>query len=147
MRFLFFALCCFSFFEGYTQVLTSSMDTITSQGEISWNIGYAVYDSYETGSVTLESPLTVDKVISNTSLEEIERGVTIYPNPALNHITLDFDREKISRFLLTNSKGVLLLKEESKKIDMSSYAPGVYYLQFFDDQNQFILNQYKIIKL
>ena len=89
------SLCFIGFIS--TAQLTASKDTITSQGEISWNVGHAIYDSYENSSGLLESPLTIQQVV--TSVEEEETSsISVFPNPVVENLTIQFTNEDLPNF-------------------------------------------------
>lgn len=77
--------------------------------------------------------------------------VTIYPNPTVGEVTLSVlkgEEDAVSTVFLYTSAGKLLKKLEltgntSVSIDLSSYEPGIYMVDFSQGDNK---SFYKIIK-
>ncbi len=80
-----------------------------------------------------------------TSLEERSEGVfIIYPNPAINLISISFSDIEFSSEItlwIINTLGEVLMKQKMDKfssnyvIDVSSFVPGLYLIQITNDQD------------
>ncbi|QIE59613.1 choice-of-anchor B family protein [Rasiella rasia] len=87
-------------------------------------------DSSNTGScqfqLAVEVPLSVD---DNT----LDSGLSIFPNPASEKITIQSNNAGINTIHIVDISGKIIFSEESnavqsKTIDLSSYAQGVYFV-------------------
>ena len=124
--------------------LTTSKDTVTSQGEISWNIGHVIYDSYENNTGSIESPLTIQLVVTSVE-EEQTNTVAVFPNPVVENLTIQFASDNEANFQLVNSSGEILFSGNQTSLNMSSYPNGIYFVQFLDHKKS-IKSNYKIVK-
>jgi len=92
---------------------------------------YAVSDSVVT-DLYLEAPITTDV----SSFEKINNEFIIYPNPASDNITINFESLTIaySTIEVINTVGQIILKEEtknelSKNLSLSNLSNGIYFVQ------------------
>ena len=80
--------------------------------------------------------LTVDEELSNGGIELIQ-GLSIYPNPATNSITISSKYESILVIQLIDISGKILYKEENmnidiKSLDIASLSKGIYFISIND---------------
>lgn len=88
-----------------------------------------------------------------SSVSTIEKVTfNCFPNPIENHLRVEFNEfsrmNKYQLRLSTISSVVLwttVINQQSSDIDMSTYPPGVYFIQLFDIENSLVINK-KIIK-
>lgn len=87
--------------------------------------------------------------VSLAGLDDITEinGISIYPNPASDIVTIDWKGE-ISTIRLTDSKGKILKvidypMGESYQLDIENYSTGVYYVQV---ESQYGSSVYNVIK-
>lgn len=76
---------------------------------------------YEAGSAYLFKQSSVVTGIDNT----ISSGITIYPNPVKNKIKISSIDDL--NWKISNSEGKILIKGNSKNIDMTNFSPGIYF--------------------
>ena len=78
-----------------------------------------------------------------------ENSISIYPNPAVNMVTVHSDNELISEICIFNMVGKLVRKERVEdfqtEIDLSDVAPGTYLLKM-KMQNGGIVSKKLIIR-
>lgn len=115
-------------------------------GQNSWNVGVPTYPS-GLGDITvcfISLPSAINKNSDN------EQTINIYPIPAKDKITLEFDNKKAEEFNLTisNSLGQKINSSartinSRTEIDLSELPAGIYYLKIQNDSWQ---KTFKIIK-
>lgn len=88
-------------------------------------------------------------VISGVGLNEVDEfnQVSIYPNPATNNVTIDWEGT-LNKISVTDSKGRVLNTvnrpaNQTLQLDINNYSDGVYFIQV---ESQFGSNVYNIIK-
>ncbi|MGQ0828243.1 MAG: SBBP repeat-containing protein [Bacteroidota bacterium] len=103
------------------------------------------------GCVTASTPINVLDV----GVNEIggSASLAIYPNPATNDVTLEFDLVKVSnvKINLVNIAGQLVFTDDmnqfsgtyKKQINLQEHAKGIYYLQIITDER--VINA-KVVK-
>ncbi len=79
-------------------------------------------------------------------------SINFFPNPIENHLRVvlnEFSRMNKYQLRLSTISSVVLwtteIIQQSFDIDMSTYPPGVYFIQLFDNENSLVINK-KIIK-
>ena len=75
---------------------------------------------------------------------EIKEGYTFYPNPAIERIYLNKEVEEVSIFDLNGS--LLIKKQNSLNIDVTSLINGVYIIQTKNKENELKINKLIISK-
>ena len=88
--------------------------------------------------------------ITNIETIEISFEVSIYPNPAVDLLNIQFEEvDKGSRFELYDANGKLLITREINDHNMSlpfnEYETGLYFISFISSDNQ-LLKTFKIQK-
>ena len=88
--------------------------------------------------------------ITNIETIEISFEVSIYPNPAVELLNIQFEEvDKGSRFELYDANGKLLITREINDHNMSlpfnEYETGLYFISFISSDNQ-LLKTFKIQK-
>jgi hypothetical protein len=84
-------------------------------------------------SVELEAAKYAADTATNTVQELSNLGVSFYPNPTNNVLTVSLETEKMGNISIKGLDGRELLSEEifgRKSIDVSSLSSGVYFIQF-----------------
>jgi hypothetical protein len=75
------------------------------------------------------------------SIENIsqETGLSVFPNPASNEITVQVAKESIATFSILDSRGTLLgsymLNGLSKSIDITNMSDGIYFILLTDGKS------------
>lgn len=114
----------FNFNQG---VAGGNNTTITTLPDESGNSLDGVLNNFElTGDVSN----WVDNIYYVSISELITENVSIYPNPAQDYINLNIIDEVIENILIYDEKGknVIELNENTKTVDISNLATGVYIL-------------------
>ena len=96
---------------------------------------------------------SIHVLASVTSVPTIETvSINFFPNPIENHLRVEFNefsRMNKYQLRLSSISSVVLwtteITQQSFDIDMSTYPPGVYFIQLFDNENSLVINK-KIIK-
>ncbi len=97
-------------------------DTVSRSADVFFDYNAPV----DTGLVT-----TVFQTLSN-SVFELDSSVAIYPNPAVNEVTISADN-KIKSIQLYDAQGRIILTrlmdDLESKIDISSHSKGIYFIK------------------
>jgi Leucine-rich repeat (LRR) protein len=79
---------------------------------------------------------TVFQTLSN-SVFEVDSSVTVYPNPAVNNVTVNADN-KIKSIQLYDAQGRIimtsLIDDLESKLDISSYSKGIYFIKIITEK-------------
>jgi hypothetical protein len=131
--------------------------TDTCITKINDTIKITKYDTITTKINKYDTIKVMDTLVINATLSGISapnntNRIIVYPNPAMDHITIDYGVfSKMSGYTMkiTNTLGQTLflspINQQSSFINLSSWTgKGVYYLQIIDKQNSIIENR-KII--
>jgi len=82
-------------------------------------------------------------ISSNNNLITSSKDIKVFPNPAKNQINISFEKTfdiKNGQIIMVNNLGQVVYKEDLKEqvmnleIDVSQITSGVYYLQFWNEQ-------------
>ena len=88
---------------------------------------------YTTSNVMVR--MNFDPALSAPELAQ-ENGLTIYPNPASDQLTIEVQKEVSVSISLIDSKGVVLVSEKmngfTKSLNTSKLSSGIYFLQLTD---------------
>ncbi len=124
-------------------------------GSISYTVGQPFYvvSSSNSGSLTPGVQQTYVITAIETAIAEISPMIkmNVYPNPAVDYLTLRIDNEsgKNLHYTLTDNNGRHLEKSNVKtsltNIDMSRYAPSVYFVNVYNGEIR--LQSFKIVKI
>ena len=131
--------------------------TDTCITKINDTIKITKYDTITTNITKYDTIKVMDTLVINATLSGISapnntNRIIVYPNPAKDHITIDYGVfSKMSGYTMkiTNTLGQTVfsspINQQSSFINLSSWTgKGVYYLQIIDKQNSIIENR-KII--
>jgi hypothetical protein len=131
--------------------------TDTCITKINDTIKITKYDTITTKITKYDTIKVMDTLVINANLSGISapnntNRIIVYPNPAKDHITIDygvFSRMSGYTVKITNTIGQTVfsspINQQSSFINLSSWTgKGVYYLQIIDKQNSIIENR-KII--
>lgn len=117
----------------YTQnvCVTSSVPNFENDIEIN-NDGWC-------GIVSVTTPVGISE-------NNLNAYCTIYPNPVIDKLTVEFEPNTIARLRILNCLGetVFYLKEPRSEIDLSTLPSGIYFLQLHNDNS--LIGTKKIIK-
>ncbi len=124
-----------------------------SGGSVSYSIGQLVYtlNSDTSGSVLqgVQQPYEISVNSSTEEAKEITLDYAVYPNPTADFLKLKTGNndKNLSCQLYDNSGKLLEIKKieyTETLIDMSHYAPAVYFLKVLQDNHE--VKIFKIIK-
>lgn len=88
---------------------------------------------YTTSNVMVR--MNFDPALSTSELAQ-ENGMTIYPNPASDQLTIEVQKEGSASISLIDSKGVVLVSEKmngfTKTFNTSKLSSGIYFVELTD---------------
>ncbi len=109
------------------------------RGSTSYSVGQLVYTTNvgSIGSVAqgIQQPFEISVISGLKETEGISLSISVYPNPAVNYVTLKIDNYEFSglSFQLYNINGKLLenkkIDSNETKIDMDKLSPETYLLK------------------
>ena len=132
--------------NGWQWVNTSTLGNVDS-------LKFYMYTS-DNGQFGPNTPLFfgIDNVTifpSTVGLKENQdlMALSVYPNPVINELTISKQTNTIASFEISNINGSILIKDQisepSKKINLSEFPSGVYFMKISDDRH---ITTKKIIK-
>lgn len=148
-------LLCMSFTSLYAQEITNTTGgrATGNGGSATYSVGQVVFttQSESGGTVTqgVQQPYEI-LVVTGIELSDIQLGISAYPNPTTDFLTLKIDKHdfKDLELQLYNSQGRLLEQKtivfQETKIEMQNLVPATYFVRIMEE-NQVIKN-FKIIK-
>ncbi len=105
-----------------TQSALVTGDVVANRGDIFFDYNFPI----DTGLAN-----TVFQTLSN-SVFEIDSSIAIYPNPAVNEVTITADN-KIKSIQLYDAQGRIILTrltdDLASKLEVSSYSKGIYFIK------------------
>jgi hypothetical protein len=124
--------------------LTGPSITINIESGATATLSVKAFD--ECGDFTERSFNILSKVgIAESSITD---AINISPNPTEDKINVYIPEEKATELLLIDVFGKQLFKQnvtgEETQLDISSYAPGIYFLSVKDKQG--LIGTYKVVK-
>ena len=151
-KLLFFIACLLSNFLNGQQVIgTQGGSNSNSAGSLDYTIGEVVvtFGSDDSTHLTQGFHQPVFE-ITNIVTIEINFEVSIYPNPAVDQLNIQFkELHQGARFDLYDANGKLLftrlITDPFMTIPFSNYETGVYFLSFISKNNE-LLNTFKVQK-
>ncbi len=150
-----FILCVQLGFSQLT-IKKSSIDSggeVVSNGDITmiYTVGEVVVQENSTGNIQISEGFINPDILSQIGVgigtfEELT-GVTVYPNPTVRYVNVEFVKNRQVRVMLYNEDGRILIQEKGDrfKLDLNSVASGLYFLIIKDDEHQ-KYKSFKIIK-
>ncbi len=100
----------------------------TSEGDV-YKIVFFDYEGAMTGTTTLEKTLVGTSSTVDQSIEEL--GLSIYPNPSTDFITIEGQQDDIRVFIYDSSSSLIQtenITQSSQKINLQDYQSGMYYI-------------------
>ncbi len=100
----------------------------TSEGDV-YKIVFFDYEGAMTGTTTLEKTLVGTSSTIDQSIEEL--GLSIYPNPSTDFITIEGQQDDIRVFIYDSSSSLIQtenITQSSQKINLQDYQSGMYYI-------------------
>lgn len=82
--------------------------------------------------------LSYDNNCSTGIFENEEMDVHFYPNPTLSQLIIEDNELELNQIVILNVSGQVMLKTVSKKIDVSLFPPGVYFIRLMTKDNAII---------
>jgi len=119
--------------------ITIKMTNIVGMNGYGENVGFA--DSEVT--VYLKN----DRYKPNNNTE-----LTVYPNPAYDNVRINlYGKEKIINFRVYNSLGLVqytkdFVNTNFEKLDISTFANGIYFIEVLTDKNNRIIKKIEVLK-
>lgn len=116
--------------------------------------GYLELHTLFYGSYECTFPLSIADTTTVGILENQERGsISVFPNPAIDFVNVTVDEKyleedvtlKISDFVGREVYAELISQPE-KKISISKFNPGIYFIEITDDEGRFISTEKLIIR-
>ncbi len=116
-------------FHGYNNVDFNYFQISTVLHTTQWFLGGFGED------VAATNRLRIEPIISTTAVELGETAVAVSPNPTVDfiNVTMDFEEPTEAQIWVLNSDGDIAyfqeydsVQKETKQVDVSAYAPGVY---------------------
>jgi hypothetical protein len=125
----------------------TGIDTVKAKGNSTTIQQYASQDAQLKGGTTYYRLKTVDlskhSAYSKTVQIKIkESEVRVFPNPAVEKITVSYTSSDIENIKIFNTTGVLMQQKKTDRnstqasLDVSSYAKGIYYLVIESDREK-----------
>lgn len=124
-----------------------------SGGAVQYSVGQLVYQVIDgsSGSITqgVQQPVIVE-VISGIEENGIELGLSAFPNPTIDFLTLKVENPKLSNlsYELNDSFGKTIstspIVNTETRLEMKSLAQAMYFVRIFD--NEKTVKIFKIIK-
>jgi len=143
---------------GFAQ-LTIKKSSIDSGGEVSANgditmiytVGEVVTQESNLGNILISEGFINPDFFAIVKVEVDEfdelEGVTVYPNPTVRYVNVEFVQNRQVQILLYNENGKIILQEKGDRfrLDLSSVASGLYFMIVKDDEHQ-KYKSFKIVK-
>ncbi len=133
---------------------TTGGDALGNGGSVSYSVGLLVFNTHlgTTGSVAegVQQPYEISEITGINEARGINLAVSVYPNPATDHLTLSIDEFDISNtsYQLYDMNGRLLQQAEivgnQTKIAMGHLAPAGYFIRVLKDNKE--VKTFKVIK-
>jgi hypothetical protein len=80
-----------------------------------------------------------EEIITSTAINTEDESFELFPSPAYDHFQIMGDQELYS-FTIFDSNGQILATHNNisrlEKVDISNYSPGMYFVQFRDENNK-----------
>jgi hypothetical protein len=115
----------------FSTLTESALDSYTLNGTTYTQSG--VYTQVLTNAAGCDSTITLNLTLSFTGLEEMAKGIRIFPNPAQDALTIESSSALVGEYNLFDASGRIILKGNFKgkttTIDVRNIAPGTYTLQ------------------
>jgi hypothetical protein len=107
-----------------------------------------------TNLIAVTDTLKINTIISGLAAPNNVNTIKIFPNPASDHITIDFGKFALMsgyKIRITNAAGLIVytssISQQTSYIDLSSWTgKGIYFVQIIDKQNITIENKKIIIQ-
>lgn len=111
-------------YEMFTKIRFSSLAVATDE-----------YFPNDTCELIIDDVKVKKKLVVNKVDDLEDYSLNVYPNPTSDviHVMTNYQFDKVRVF---NNSGKLLSEDQfDNHIDMSNFLPGIYFVQFYDDQN------------
>jgi hypothetical protein len=92
-----------------------------------------------------------DELAITKDVSTLEAKVQLYPNPAQNLVNVESKESNIVFYELSSPAGIVLKTERVQStnfftIDVSKLSSGIYFLKFFNTNNQSTIKKFNIVK-
>lgn len=129
----------------------SGGDATGSGGSVAYSIGQVVYSNQTGTSGNENQGVQQPYEIYTADLDELDYlDLSVYPNPTVDQVVIELKQQTGDRlnYQLIDHNGKIISnissKEQSVKLDMSSYPSGNYLLNIIDPSEK--VKSFKIIK-
>ncbi|MBZ9650628.1 T9SS type A sorting domain-containing protein [Psychroflexus montanilacus] len=121
-------------------------------GSSSFTVGQVAFNFWEGSTATLSEGIQQPIENYTLSVNDLETtfSLSIYPNPASDHLTINFDNmiEKKYNYKLFDLNGKLILKDQITSnqtlLDLKPFASSIYLLNLY--KSNIKLQSFKILK-
>ncbi|HBS85948.1 MAG: hypothetical protein A2W91_08665 [Bacteroidetes bacterium GWF2_38_335] len=98
-------------------------------------IGNSILYVYDSPQTQIQSDLHKSALENN--------ALTIYPNPASNYISIDYDQSPIETVKIFSTDGIKLIEEKQKNtINIRRLNKGLYFVQITTDKGQLLVGKF-----
>jgi hypothetical protein len=135
--------------ENDNMVEVGYFDTYPQNNNSGYEGAWNIYPYFDSGNIVISNFLTGGFYLvreSTLSINEFDQaGITIYPNPTSDRITINSENNQINSIMISDIGGKIIYSNDqiesiSTDIDLSSFSDGMYFVTL----NNSITN--KIIK-
>jgi len=136
----------------YNYTNTTGCSSLATQTTIVYDTTGVVCNKYDTTYISVTDTLYINTIITGLTAPDNVNSIKVFPNPAKDHITIDYGNyEKMNGYLLkiTNSLGQEVysttISQQSSFIALNSWTgDGIYIVQIIDPTDK-VINIKKII--
>lgn len=151
-KLLFIFFLCIASVISQAQEVISSSGTSLSKGSfvVDFTLGECVIQTYSTPSLYLTQGFHQPQLIVTTLNEKInqELSVSVYPNPASDHVILRADNPEGLSYVLFDISGKKIeqkqLESDKTEISFNGFEAATYFIKVIDDKEE--LKLFQIIK-
>ena len=97
--------------------------------------------NYEKRELEISPERATCSILGLIETEEPHKFFSVYPNPTLNHLTIENKTEENYNLLLFDIQGILIYQEslnKTKNIDVSQYESGTYFVKITNANRSFV---------
>lgn len=125
-------------------------DASSSGGSVAYSIGQIDYSNVSSANHNYNEGVQqpYEFYVTTNGIEELDLGISIFPNPSNGEITIALNQDNLNPDIeLFDASGKLIfsrtLTQSESKIQLSSYASGIYALRITANAKS---QTYKIVK-
>ena len=121
----------------YSVVPNRSYFILDNQEESVYKIIFDSFDGGSSGNVSFN----VENIENIDLYSNDLNNISIFPNPSNGMFNVFLNKEEMFHLTITNASGQVVLKDNiisSKKIDLSNYTNGLYFMNLVSDFNSYL---------